>query len=65
MPAPAFIGGARPAPLKEFTVRIKRETGQRIEYTAIAGNSLAVLETALEIYGLCKIDVTPKLRSVK
>lgn len=66
MPAPAQTGGAsRPARLQEFRVSITRETGEKINYTALAGNSLAVIETAISVYGVCKIDVCAKLRSVK
>ena len=65
MPAPAFIGGARVAPLKEFTVRITLPTGQRMAYTALAGNSIAALETALETHGICRIVVSPSLWRIK
>lgn len=65
MPAPAFIGGARVAPLKEFSVRVTLPTGQRINYTALAGNSIAALESALEMHGITRIVVSPVLWSVK
>lgn len=65
MLAPAFIGGARTAPLKEFSVRVTLPTGQRINYTALAGNSIAALESALEMHGITRIVVSPVLWSVK
>lgn len=66
MPAPAFLGGApRPARLHEFVVRVTLETGERKEYPALAPNSIAALECAIERHGICKIDVWPKLRMIK
>lgn len=66
MPAPAYQSGAPArAPLQEFPISVKQETGEKIEYTALAGNSLEAFEDALEIYGICKIDVWPKLRRIK
>lgn len=65
MPAPAFIGGARVAPLKEFSVRVTLPTGQRINYTALAGNSIDALESAIEMHGITRIVVSPVLWSVK
>lgn len=66
------LGGRRPIvggryiarPLPEFSVRVTLPDGRRINYTALAGNSIAALETALEIHGVCRIAVSPKLRSV-
>lgn len=65
MPAPAFNGGARPAPLKEFSVRVTLPSGQRLSYTALAGNSIAALESALEMHGVTRIVVSPSLWRVK
>lgn len=53
------------ARLQEFAVRVTSETGEKIAYTALAGNSIAALESALETYGVCKIAVAPKLRRIK
>lgn len=65
MPAPAHHGGAHPAPLLEFSVRVTLDNGERREYSALASNSLAALETAMATYGICKISVWPKLRRIK
>lgn len=65
MPAPAHQGGARPAPLLEFSVRVTFESGERREYSALAGNTIAALESALARHGICKISVWPKLRRIK
>lgn len=66
MPTPALASGARhAAPLKSFTVRVTLPTGQRIKYTALAGNSIAALEAALETHGVTRIVVSPSLWRVK
>lgn len=64
--APAYHGGASArAPLQEFSVRVTLENGERREYSALASNSLAALETALDRHGICKIAVWPKIRRIK
>lgn len=66
MPAPAIIAGGRSsAPLREFNVRVTLPTGQRLKYTALAGNSIAALESALEMHGVTRIVVSPALWRVK
>lgn len=66
MQAPAHQSGAPArAPLQEFRISVTQETGEKIEYTALAGNSLAAFENAFEQHGICKIDVLPKLGRIK
>lgn len=61
-----IVGGLYIAkPLQEFTVRITTEPGVHMTYQALGQNSLAVLETALELYGITRIVVSPVLRRVK
>lgn len=52
-------------PLAEFSVSITKQDGQRISYVALATNSLAALESALEMYGICRIAVFPKIKRIK
>lgn len=68
-----FAQGLRPpvsqfvpaSPLAEFSVSVTKQDGQRINYIALAGNSLAAFETALEMYGICRISVFPKIKRIK
>ena len=52
-------------PLNEYTVRVTLPTGQRIAYQALATNSIAAFETALELHGITRIVVHPAFRRVK
>lgn len=65
MPAPALAGGACSAPLKAYAVRVTLPTGQRLEYRALAGCSLAALQTALETHGITRIVIHPTPRKMK
>lgn len=51
--------------LQEFKVRVTLPTGQRLEYRALAANSLAALESALETHGITRIFISPALRRIK
>lgn len=61
-----IIGGLHIArPLPEFSVRVALPTGQRLAYRTLAANSIAALENALELHGVCRIVVSPTLRRIK
>lgn len=60
-----IVGGFYIArPLREFSVRVTRENGEKLTYTALARNSIGALESAIEMYGVCRISVRPKLFSI-
>lgn len=65
-PRRQIVGGLYIArPLQEFTVRVTLPTGRRLEYRALAPNSLAAFESALETHGITRIVVFPSLRRIK